>query len=53
MEIKAALHQMLIGYRWTVPAGYQMPIDWSSLPRPKDGLPMRLERRASVAGGRV
>jgi len=44
MEIKAVLHQMLLGYRWNVPAAYQLPIDWSSLPRPKDGLPVRLER---------
>jgi len=44
MEIKAVLHQMLLAYRWNVPAAYQLPIDWSSLPRPKDGLPVRLER---------
>lgn len=44
MEIKAALHQMLVGLRWSVPPGYQIPIDWSALPRPKDGLPVRLER---------
>jgi len=44
MEIKAALHQMLLRYRWSVAPGYQLPIDWSSLPRPKDGLPIRLER---------
>jgi len=45
MEIKAALHHMLLSYRWSVPADYRLPIDWSSLPRPKDGLPVRLERR--------
>ena len=44
MEIKAALHQMLLRYRWSVPPDYEMPIDWSSLPRPKDGLPVRLQR---------
>jgi cytochrome P450 len=43
-EIKAARHQLLMRYRWSVPAGYNMPIDWSSLPRPKDGLPVRLQR---------
>lgn len=43
MEIKAALHQMLLRYHWSVPSNYEMPIDWSSLPRPKDGLPIRLE----------
>jgi cytochrome P450 len=45
MEIKAAMHQMLLKYRWSVPDGYTMPIDWVSLPRPKDGLPVRLVAR--------
>ncbi len=45
MQVKAAMHQLLLGHRWSVPAGYSMPIDWTSLPRPKDGLPVRLERR--------
>jgi cytochrome P450 len=44
MEIKAAMHQLLLSYRWSVPPDYEMPIDWSSLPRPKDGLPVRLQR---------
>jgi cytochrome P450 len=44
MQVKAAMHQLLLRYRWSVPAGYEMPIDWSSLPRPKDGLPVHLER---------
>jgi cytochrome P450 len=42
MEIKAAMHQLLRRYRITVPPGYRMPIDWVSLPRPKDGLPVEL-----------
>jgi cytochrome P450 len=45
MEIKAAMHQMLLKYRWSVPDGYTMPIDWVSLPRPKDGLPVHLQPR--------
>ena len=45
MQIKAAMHQMLLRYRWDVPDGYTMPIDWVSLPRPKDGLPVHLTRR--------
>jgi len=44
MEIKAIMHQLLRRYRLTVPAGYRMPLDWVSLPRPKDGLPIRLHR---------
>ena len=44
MEIKAAMHQLLLRYRLTVPPGYRMPVDWVSLPRPKDGLPVVLHR---------
>jgi cytochrome P450 len=44
MEIKAAMHQILQRYRITVPDGYVMPIDWTSLPRPSDSLPVTLHR---------
>jgi cytochrome P450 len=44
MQVKAAMHQLLLGHRWSVPADYELRVDWSSLPRPKDGLPLRLER---------
>ena len=44
MEVKAAMHQLLRRYRLTVPPGYRMPVDWVSLPRPKDGLPIELHR---------
>jgi cytochrome P450 len=44
MQVKAAMHQLLLRYRWTVPPDYRMPIDWTSLPRPKDGLPVHLTR---------
>ena len=42
MEVKAAMHQLLRRNRLSVPPGYEMPIDWSSLPRPRDGLPIQL-----------
>lgn len=45
MQVRAAMHQLLLTHEWSVPADYTMPIDWSSLPRPKDGLPVRLTRR--------
>lgn len=45
LEIKTVLHQLLRGYEWSVPAGYQMPIDVSTLPAPKDKLPLTLRRR--------
>ncbi|MGI8680088.1 MAG: cytochrome P450 [Jatrophihabitans sp.] len=44
MEVKATMHQLLRRYRLSVPDGYTMPLDWSSLPRPRDGLPMQLDR---------
>jgi cytochrome P450 len=40
LEVKATLHQLLLSRRWSVPAGYRMPIDLRSLPRPRDGLPI-------------
>ena len=45
VQIKATLNQILRRYRWSVPDGYEMPIDTVSLPIPSDGLPVRLERR--------
>ncbi len=45
LEIKAAMHQLLQRFRLEVPPGYRMPLDWVSLPRPKDGLPIRLAAR--------
>ena len=44
VQVKAILHQVLLRYRWSVDGGYRMPIDWSGLPTPRDGLPVRLER---------
>ena len=44
MEITATMHQLLRTYRLSVPDGYEMPLDWSSLPRPRDGLPLTLHR---------
>jgi hypothetical protein len=44
MQVKTILHQVLQRYRWSVPADYEWPLDTTSLPSPKDGLPVRLER---------
>lgn len=44
MQVKSVLHQVLQRYRWSVPARYQWPLDTTSLPSPKDGLPVRLDR---------
>jgi cytochrome P450 len=43
-EVTAALHQLLRSFRWSVPEGYEMPLNLVSLPYPDDGLPLRLER---------
>ena len=43
MQIRAILHELLSRYRWSVPPGYEMPIDLVALPVPRDGLPVRLE----------
>ncbi|CAN5663514.1 cytochrome P450 [soil metagenome] len=43
-EIKAILHQLLRGYHWTVDPSYVAPIDYHSLPFPKDGQPIDLVR---------
>ncbi|EGD53592.1 cytochrome P450 [Gordonia neofelifaecis NRRL B-59395] len=45
MEIKTVMHHLLRGYEWSVPAGYEMPMDYSALPVPKDRLPVQLRRR--------
>ncbi|AZG48293.1 cytochrome P450 [Gordonia insulae] len=45
MEIKTILHHLVRGYEWSVPDDYQIPMDYSSLPVPKDKLPVSLRRR--------
>ncbi|ROZ89511.1 cytochrome P450 [Gordonia sp. OPL2] len=45
MEIKTILHHLVRDYEWSVPDSYQIPMDYSSLPVPKDKLPVRLHRR--------
>ncbi|UGT44656.1 cytochrome P450 [Nocardia yamanashiensis] len=44
MTVKAVLHRMLLGYRWSVPDGYRVPLVAGTGPKPGDGLPVRLER---------
>ncbi|MBA0127888.1 cytochrome P450 [Haloechinothrix sp. YIM 98757] len=43
MEVKAIMHQMLLRFRWSVPAGYEPPMRYGTGPTPTDGLPIRLE----------
>lgn len=44
LEIKSTLHQLLLSYRWSIPPGYKMPYAAVPLAKPRDGLPLRLER---------
>lgn len=42
MEIKTIMHNMLSRYEWSVPADYVWKLDNSTLPVPKDRLPVRV-----------
>ena len=44
LQIKAVLFQLVQRYRWSVPAGYEMPVQQAPISKPTDGLPLRLER---------
>lgn len=45
LQVKAVLHQLVQQFEWSVDADYRMPLDMTSLPVPKDKLPIRLRRR--------
>lgn len=40
VQIKAIMHQMVQRYRWSVPEGYEMPVQQAPISKPLDGLPM-------------
>ena len=44
LQIKSILHQLLLRFRWSVPEGYQMPVQQAPISKPRDGLPVRFER---------
>jgi cytochrome P450 len=44
VQVKAILHQLLRAYRIEVAPDYQAQFDFSALPAPRDGLPVRLQR---------
>ena len=44
MEIKTIMHNLLLTHEWSVPADYTWQLDYSTLPVPKDGLPVRLKK---------
>ena len=43
LQIKSIMHQLLLRYRWTVPAGYAMPVQQAPISKPLDGLPIDLQ----------
>ncbi|NND69627.1 MAG: cytochrome P450 [Halioglobus sp.] len=45
MQIKLVMFEMLKTYRWSIPAGYTMPVQQSPISKPRDGLPLLFERR--------
>lgn len=44
MQVKAILHQVIQRFRWSVASDYTMPINFTTLPSPKDELPVKLMR---------
>jgi cytochrome P450 len=42
MEVKAIMHQLLRSRRWSVPDGYEPPVEYGTGPQPGDGLPVTL-----------
>jgi cytochrome P450 len=43
MQLRLVLHQLVRRFRWSVPAGYAMPVQQAPISKPLDGLPLRLE----------
>jgi cytochrome P450 len=46
MQIKLVMFEMLKQYRWSLPDGYEMPVQQSPISKPRDGLPIFFEARS-------
>ncbi len=44
LQVKAVMAQVLLRYRWSVPRHYRMPYQLVPIAKPRDGLPVVLER---------
>ena len=44
LQVKAIMHALLLRYRWSVPEGYVMPYQMTPIAKPRDGLPVTLQR---------
>jgi cytochrome P450 len=42
-QVRLVAHQLVRRYRWSVPAGYRMPVQQAPISKPVDGLPIDLE----------
>jgi cytochrome P450 len=42
LQVKAVMHQLVRRYRFSVPAGYEMPVQQAPISKPRDGLPIQL-----------
>ena len=45
-QVRLVMHQLLLRYRWSVPEGYQMPVQQAPISKPRDGLPTTFHRLA-------
>ncbi len=43
-QVRLVMHQLVQRYRWSVPSGYEMPVQQAPISKPVDGLPFDLER---------
>ena len=43
MQIRLVLYQLVQRFRWSVPAGYTLPVQQAPISKPLDGLPLQLE----------
>jgi cytochrome P450 len=44
LQIRAVVYQLVRRYRWSIPSGYVMPEQQAPIAKPRDGLPIILER---------
>lgn len=44
LQVKAIIHQLVLNFRWTVPRDYVVPYQLVPIAKPKDNLPIELER---------
>lgn len=44
LQIRAVLYQLARRWRWSIPDGYVMPERQAPIAKPRDGLPLRMER---------